>query len=446
MSRIAGRGRYAGETYPERALTAGGSGTGTTGPTGETGTTGATGATGPAGSATNTGATGPTGGGVTGATGPTGSTGITGSTGATGATGFTGPAGVASNTGATGPTGATGGGTGPTGATGSAGVTGATGAIGGGTGSTGPTGATGAGGTGPTGATGTGPTGATGATGVTGPTGTGAAGSISAGTTTFDLGQAVFSNSNGVSFGLNGGTITASVAAGAQLTADFFDNFREYGYGAGIVGSTQAFVLQPFTNLVSGSSLHFNGLNLDQLFPYGITASTYQFDVSFGTNVSNSLAFSSTLSYGIYTASGATLNLVNSCSLTFGQTINASNSTNIGGNRFLTVHSTQWSSAPVFSQDVKYFAANLWATSGTVLGAMMGLYKFPFMNRSGTVGVSQATSASMGDGIFYGNYSVSTGALPASVANSEIFKTEVTGNGQFMPHVQMIANTVLSAF
>lgn len=37
-----------------------------------------------------------------------------------------------------------------------------------------------------------------------------AAGSISAGTTSVALGQAVFSNSNGVSFGLNGSTVTAS--------------------------------------------------------------------------------------------------------------------------------------------------------------------------------------------------------------------------------------------
>lgn len=42
--------------------------------------------------------------------------------------------------------------------------------------------------------------------------------SLSAGTTSNSLGSVVFSNSNGVSFGLNGSTITASVAAGGAFT------------------------------------------------------------------------------------------------------------------------------------------------------------------------------------------------------------------------------------
>src|SRR6202162_2282338 len=48
----------------------------------------------------------------------------------------------------------------------------------------------------------------------------GGAGSISfsAGAASGNLGSLVFSNSNGVSFGLNGSTITGSVAAGAAAT------------------------------------------------------------------------------------------------------------------------------------------------------------------------------------------------------------------------------------
>ena len=128
MPHIAGKGRYARETYPE----AGRAGTGATGPSG--GPTGATGATGPTG---RTGATGPIGTGPTGNTGATGATGPTGRTGPTGITGATGTPGAAGVTGPTGNTGITG----PTGVTGNTGATGATGA----TGRTGPTGSNGAG-------------------------------------------------------------------------------------------------------------------------------------------------------------------------------------------------------------------------------------------------------------------------------------------------------------
>jgi hypothetical protein len=47
----------------------------------------------------------------------------------------------------------------------------------------------------------------------------GAPGSISAGTTNFGLGQVVFSNSNGVSFGLDGATVTATVQTNYLTTA-----------------------------------------------------------------------------------------------------------------------------------------------------------------------------------------------------------------------------------
>jgi len=248
--------------------------TGATGPagatgsgaTGATGTAGATGATGPAG-ATGAGATGATGtGGATGATGPAGATG-SGATGATGPAGATGPGGGASGaTGATGPAG-TAGATGATGA-GTAGATGATGPAG-----TGATGATGAGGA--TGATG--PSGAASlslfalgnttqnsstalnasalsfnalggmtmgysngsiqasAPGTSSIVGVGGISistngstvsisnniNLSAGTTS-NLGTAwVFSNSNGVSFGLNGSTVTASVAGGGAGSVNF---------------------------------------------------------------------------------------------------------------------------------------------------------------------------------------------------------------------------------
>lgn len=56
------------------------------------------------------------------------------------------------------------------------------------------------------------------------PTGAPSPVNFSAGTTSGDLGSVVFSNSNGVSFGLSGSTITASVAGGG-VTLSGFDGF-----------------------------------------------------------------------------------------------------------------------------------------------------------------------------------------------------------------------------
>jgi hypothetical protein len=223
---------------------------GPTGPTGF-GPTGATGPTGPLGNQGGigpTGTTGPTGPGVTGpsVTGPTGATGAvgpTGPTGNTGSVGAIGPTGAASNvTGPTGPTGATGpqgivGPTGAVGAQGLQGVTGPTGAQGvkGDTGDFGPTGPQGARGlTGPTGATGD--QGIQGVGGPTGPTGANVI-TISAGTLSGSRGSLVFSNSNGVSFGMSGSTITAQHNAITLQSAQTQSNVQ--GISAGTqVGRT----------------------------------------------------------------------------------------------------------------------------------------------------------------------------------------------------------------
>lgn len=78
----------------------------------------------------------------------------------------------------------------------------------------------------------------------------GAPGSISAGTTNFGLGEVVFSNSNNVSFGLNGGTVTASasfsggggaaLSAGTQSVSTGTVNFaNSNGITFGMSGSNQ---------------------------------------------------------------------------------------------------------------------------------------------------------------------------------------------------------------
>jgi hypothetical protein len=259
------------------------------------------------------------------------------------------------------------------------------------------------------------------------------------------------SNSNGISFGLSGSTLTASVAGAGAVTSDFYDNLRLYAYGAFVSasgyeaiafgGAAQSYAL--------GSSLHVNMLGLEQGgMPFDITAGTFQFDFQYPTSAANSLAFSSTMAFGVYTSTGGTLSLLNSFSASWGQTLNAGNSSNIQGNRFLTVASSQWSSSPVFAQRSKYWFGLVFQTAGTVLGNAVGVLNGPVSNsRSGTIGVSQVTSNnSQGMGVFFGDYSATTTGMPASIANSELSKATTLAGAVMLPHIQMINNTALSAF
>lgn len=92
---------------------------------------------------------------------------------------------------------------------------------------------------------------------------------FSAGTTSSNLGSVVFSNSNGISFGLNGSTITGTVAATSSLVAGNANisistngstiSVNGIGAGTGITtGST--------TGVVQAATLNSNGLSTNE--PY----------------------------------------------------------------------------------------------------------------------------------------------------------------------------------
>ena len=86
---------------------------------------------------------------------------------------------------------------------------------------------------------------------------------VSAGTTSSDIGSVVFSNSNGVSFGLNGSTITATVATnyqsqGAYLTTAMLSNAATLS-NVRVSGGTTSNLLSAIT-FADGSGVSF-GLN-----------------------------------------------------------------------------------------------------------------------------------------------------------------------------------------
>lgn len=111
----------------------------------------------------------------------------------------------------------------------------------------------------------------------------GSIGSISAGTTTLSLGQAVFSNANGISFGINGQTITASVNPG----------------GGGNINFSAGGTSQNLSNIIFDNS---NGVS------FGLNGSTITASISALSTQSNQALSGNNGSFTFQTASFGDLN------------------------------------------------------------------------------------------------------------------------------------------
>jgi hypothetical protein len=266
---------------------------------------------------------------------------------------------------------------------------------------------------------------------------------ISAGTTSNNLGTVVFSNSNNVSFGLNGSTVTAS----ANLTNDWYDNIaviQPNATGSGAMG-----VMSNFTG--SASSLFVAPLQgFGALFPFDITANTCFFpDVSIsGSTATMSVAFTSKWVFGIYTLTGSSLSLLNSGSMSFGFAADATNNSTgfAGGFRYGSFSSAAWSSAPVFRYGSRYWLGWFWSSSGALnqTGSMAGAFIYSTGQRSGLLGVSNLTATSNGAAPFYGVYTAQTAAMPASIGSNQLQKTASIAG--FVPHLVMANNASLTVF
>ena len=266
---------------------------------------------------------------------------------------------------------------------------------------------------------------------------------FSAGTTSNNLSAITFSNSYNVSFGLNGSTMTAS----ANRTGDWYDDIiraQPVGTASGEMGS-----MSNFTG--SASSLFVAPLHgYGELFPYDMTANTCFFpDVSLsGSTATMSLAFTSKWVLGIYTLNGSSLSLLNSASVSFGFGGAATNNSTgfAGGYRYATIHSSLWSSSPVFYYGSRYWFAWFWSSAGGVdqTGAMAGAFMFSTGQRSGLLGVSNLTATSNGAAPFYGIYTAQTAAMPGSIGSNQLQKTASIAG--FVPHLIMAQNASLTVF
>jgi hypothetical protein len=266
---------------------------------------------------------------------------------------------------------------------------------------------------------------------------------FSAGTTSSNLQSVVFSNSNSVSFGLNGLTITGS----HNLTMDWFDNIflaEPAGTNSAAMG-----VMSNLTASVSSlfvAPLHGQGL----LMPFDITANTCFFpDLSVsGSTATMSAAFTSAFFLGIYTLNASSLSLLNSASVSFGFAAAATNNSTAfaGGFRYATFPSGNWSSSPVFKYGSRYWMAWFWSSAGVVnqTGSIAGRFHYSTGQRSGWFGVSSLTASSNGAAPFYGIYTAQTAAFPSSIGSQQLQKTASIAG--FVPHVIFANNASLTIF
>lgn len=146
----------------------------------------------------------------------------------------------------------------------------------------------------------------------------GAAGTISAGTTNASLGEVVFSNSNGVTFGLDGLTVTATVATNYLTT--------QSGQAFSAVGGSSAFQTLSFSNA--------NGISFSN------NAGQVQASYTVPTQTAQTQSNLAGVYDGANSVSTGTLRFTNANGVTFtinGQTLSASVVTT-----YLTSQSTQF--------------------------------------------------------------------------------------------------------
>ena len=266
---------------------------------------------------------------------------------------------------------------------------------------------------------------------------------LSAGTTSQNLSSVTFSNSNNVSFGLNGSTVTAS----ANLTGDWYDNVAR---AQPVAPSSLA--MGSMTNFTgSASSLFVAPLHgYGEPFPYDITANTVFFpDVSIsGSTATMSVAFTSAWFLGIYTLNGSSLSLINSASFSYGFAAAATNNSTgfAGGFRYLSASSNVWSSSPVFKYGSRYWLGWFWSSAGAVnqTGILAGNFNFSTGQRSGLLGASNLTATSNGPAPFMGIYTAQTAALPGSIGSNQLQKTASIAG--FVPHLIFANNASLTVF
>lgn len=297
---------------------------------------------------------------------------------------------------------------------------------------------------------------------------------VSAGTTGQSLATIQFNNGNKVSFGLDGSTITATVdlirvglstagntsgdtgtIQGGQVVFAGINGITCSGSVNGVsqtisISGLSEAQLSYWDNMVPGqasggfSSKAFQHNTLwiapfkvvDRRWEANMTISTFNVLLSVnGSSATQSAAHTSNFSFGIYRLiNNLSISLVDSVSTQIALAANASNSTAWQGIRWVTVHSSQWSSQPVLSAGETYYIGIIASSAGASNQTcnFMGQYAWATNVHSGTLGRSQSgLGTSQGFYPIIGHYSVTTGSFPDTIHQSQINKQVVSGN--FIP-------------
>lgn len=248
----------------------------------------------------------------------------------------------------------------------------------------------------------------------------------------YSTGTVVISGSGGLTASYSGSTIL--LAGPGPWVQSTFNNLR----GASVLTSTNA-------TASTRSHFVFPLHPYDAVFPANITASTVRMlmSLSYATTGVNVAALTLSAALGIYKVSGlasqATLSLVNSASWSWGTngaiaSVDVSNS--LSGVRWMTIHSTQWSSSPVFTEGGVYYGAFFSSTAGPTLGswALFGASVLSTMNISGVMSSASVTNTSAGILVWGGIFSATSAALRASIGVSQLNRQNAMAN--FVPLIE----------
>lgn len=235
----------------------------------------------------------------------------------------------------------------------------------------------------------------------------GAGGGVAAaaGTQTATSGTVIWANSNGISFGMSGSSqITASYtvpAAQTDFTQKFFAPFIEAQATIGQHGNGQ---------------LHMHPLPEVPNFQFDRMV----FDLTVNASTNTATAGSATLSMwaGFYTRNASTLSLLvsSSTSLVMSQSNNTSSSVSYNGPRLMTLG---WTTT-ISKQDLWL---GIMSSSSTSSAARFGVSQYLVNDltdgMSGLLG--QSSNSTVQEALGMGYYSTTSGALPGSIAFSQIF-------------------------
>lgn len=242
--------------------------------------------------------------------------------------------------------------------------------------------------------------------------------------------------SNGVTFGLATGN--DSVAARmVNITASYAPPAISHWANRWHLDG-DVFQLVPVTG---NSSFYIMPLNQDgDPFPAPMTVGTVDILLN---GSSASAAFGMTYRGGIYTQVNSTqISLLNSFSnvLSFSTTQNAtSRSDSYDGCRWMSVHSSQWSSQPVMSPGVQYWYGFAVSTSGaSVITAWMGMQCRQIPSFKGRFQIAQSNTQGSAFGPFWGI--VSSGAPPANISVSQILNGISVGTVANIPCLHFRTN------